>query len=167
LPVADSRLPLKKPLVEISCCHILINDNRFTGFAQYYLRGEVKDEKQNALSNAKILLHSTRYVYYSGSSGSFGILSTKQADSVTITLEGYQPVCLALECRQIPGRQSLKMLYSSANVQQNRLVSFTRNLRPEDRLNWTIVRETYSSLLENDFVGCPQIPRNWLRYPYR
>ncbi len=126
-------------------------------FSQYYLRGEVRDEKQNALSNAKILLHSTRYVYYSGSSGSFGILSTRETDSITITLEGYQPVCVRLEATKYQ-TIILKMLYSSANLQRNRLVSFTRNLSPADRQNRTISGETYSSLVENEFMPARKYP---------
>jgi Ca-activated chloride channel family protein len=146
-------MPLLKVAFAISLLMITVSP----AFSQYYLRGEVKDEKQNPLSNAKILLHSTKYVYYSGSSGSFGILSTKQADSVTISLEGYQPVCMALSAAKYQG-VVLKMLFSSANVQQNRLVSFTRNLKPEDRLNWTLSGETYSSLLENEFVPARKYP---------
>lgn len=126
-------------------------------FSQYYLRGDVRDEKQNALSNARILLHSTRYVYYSGSSGSFGILSTRQTDSITITLEGYQPVCVRLEAAKYQ-TIILKMLYSSANLQRNRLVSFTRNLSPADRQNRTISGETYSSLVENEFMPARKYP---------
>ena len=126
-------------------------------FSQYYLRGEVRDEKQNALSNARILLHSTRYVYYSGSSGSFGILSSRQSDSVTISLEGYQSVCLRLEAAKYQP-VVLKMLYSSANLQRNRLVSITRNLRPEDRNNHSFTGETYSSLVENEFMPARKYP---------
>ncbi len=126
-------------------------------FSQYYLRGEVRDEKQNALSNAKILLHSTRYLYYSGSSGSFGILSTRQADSITISLEGYQPVCVKLEAAKYQ-TIILKMLYSSANVQRNRLVSFTRNLDQADLHKRTITGETYSSLVENEFMPARKYP---------
>lgn len=126
-------------------------------FSQYYLRGEVRDEKQNALSNAKILLHSTRYVYYSGSSGSFGILSTHQTDSITITLEGYQPVCVRLEAAKYQ-TIILKMLYSSANVQRNRLVSFTRNLDQAELHKRTITGETYSSLVENEFMPARKYP---------
>lgn len=126
-------------------------------FSQYYLRGEVRDEKQNALSNAKILLHSTRYLYYSGSSGSFGILSTRQADSITISLEGYQPVCVKLEAAKYQ-TITLKMLYSSVNVQRNRLVSFTRNLDQADLHKHTITGETYSSLVENEFIPARKYP---------
>ncbi len=125
--------------------------------AQYYLRGEVKDEKSNTLSNAKIFLHSTRYVYYSGSSGSFGITSTHLSDSVTISLEGYQPVNTRLETAKF-NTIVLKTLYSTATLQRNRLVSFTRNLHPEDRNKRTITGETYSSLVENDFISARKYP---------
>jgi Ca-activated chloride channel homolog len=145
------------PLLKIAAAISLLLITVSPVFAQYYLRGEVKDEKQNALSNAKILLHSTRYVYYSGSSGSFGILSTRQNDSLTISLEGYQPVGVRLEAGKFQ-TVILKMLYSSANLQRNRLVSVTRNLHPEDRNKRTITGETYSSLVENDFVSARKYP---------
>lgn len=125
--------------------------------AQYYLRGEVRDEKNNTLSNARILLHSTRYLYYSGSSGSFGITSAQPSDSVTISLEGYQTVSVSLETAKYT-TVTLKMLYSSVNLQRNRLVSFTRNLHPEDRNKRTFTGETYSSLIENDFVSARKYP---------
>lgn len=126
-------------------------------FSQYYLRGEVRDEKQNPLSNARIMLHSTRYIYYSGSSGTFGILSSRDADSITISLEGYQPVCVKLEAAKYQAI-TLRMLYSAANLQRNRLVSFTRNLSPADRQNQTIGGETYSSLVENAFTPARKYP---------
>ncbi|HTI09440.1 MAG TPA: hypothetical protein VL832_12815, partial [Puia sp.] len=41
--------------------------------AQYYLRGEIKDQNNSLLPDVKILLHSSGYLYHSGSSGAFGI----------------------------------------------------------------------------------------------
>ena len=125
--------------------------------AQYYLRGEVRDEKNNLLSNARILLHSTGYIYSSGSSGSFGIMTTKQIDSVTISLDGYQSLSIKLESAKYHSLV-LKTLYTSANLQKNRLLSFTRNLKPGERRNWTVGTETYNSLLENDFVQADKYP---------
>ncbi|MDF2187523.1 von Willebrand factor type A domain-containing protein [Paraflavitalea sp. CAU 1676] len=124
---------------------------------QYYLRGEVRDEKNNALSNAKILLHSTRFVYYSGSSGTFGITSSRLADSITISLEGYQPLCVRIETGKYQNI-TLKMLYSSVNLQKNKLVSVTRNLHPDDRNKRTLTGETYSSLVENEFISARKYP---------
>ena len=125
--------------------------------AQYYLRGEIRDEKNNLLSNARILLHSTGYIYSSGSSGSFGIMTTKRIDSITISLDGYQALSIKLETAKYHSL-ILKTLYTSANLQKNRLLSFTRNLKPGDRRNWTVGTETYNSLLENDFVQADKYP---------
>jgi Ca-activated chloride channel family protein len=125
--------------------------------AQYYLRGEIRDEKNNLLSNARIMLHSTGYIYSSGSSGSFGIMTTKRVDSITISLDGYQALSIKLETAKYHSL-ILKTLYTSANLQKNRLLSFTRNLKPSDRRNWTVGTETYNSLLENDFVQADKYP---------
>jgi Ca-activated chloride channel family protein len=125
--------------------------------AQYYLRGEIRDEKNNPLSNARIILHSTGYVYSSGSSGSFGINTTQKIDSITVSLEGYQPLSVKLETSKYHSL-ILKTLYTSASLQKNRLLSFTRNLKPEDRHNWTIGSETYNSLVENDFIQAQKYP---------
>jgi Ca-activated chloride channel family protein len=128
-----------------------------TAHAQYYLRGEIRDEKNNLLSNARILLHSTGYVYSSGSSGSFGIMTTKRIDSITISLDGYQALSIKLETSKYHSLV-LKTLLTSANLQKNRLLSFTRNLKPSDRRNWTVGTETYNSLIENDFVEADKYP---------
>ncbi|THU33473.1 VWA domain-containing protein [Niastella caeni] len=125
--------------------------------AQYYLRGEVRDEKNNLLSNARIVLHSTNYIYSSGSSGSFGIMTTKRIDSITISLDGYQSLSVKLETAKYHSLV-LKTLFTSANLQKNRLLSFTRNLKPGERRNWTVGTETYNSLLENDFVQADKYP---------
>jgi Ca-activated chloride channel family protein len=34
--------------------------------AQYFIRGEIKDETQKSLANVKMIFHSTGYIYYSG-----------------------------------------------------------------------------------------------------
>ncbi|HSB94501.1 MAG TPA: von Willebrand factor type A domain-containing protein [Flavitalea sp.] len=124
---------------------------------QYYLRGEIKDELNNPLSNAKILLHSNHYVYYSGSSGAFGILTAVSSDSVTISLEGYQSQSLRLSSS---GYQviRLKSLIAAAALRQNRLLSITKNLKEEDRQNWTRSGETYSSLFENEVINAEKYP---------
>jgi len=129
----------------------------FTANAQYYLRGEIRDEKNNLLPNARIVLHSTGYVYSSGSSGSFGIMTGKHVDSVTISLDGYQALSVKLETAKYHSL-ILKTLFTSANLQKNRLLSFTRNLKPSDRRNWTVGTETYNSLVENDFVQTEKYP---------
>ncbi|NML19351.1 VWA domain-containing protein [Pseudoflavitalea sp. G-6-1-2] len=125
--------------------------------AQYYLRGEIRDEKGNALSNAKLKLQSTNYIYSSGINGSFGIVSTRETDSIFISLDGFQDLAIKLQA----GRYhtiALKMLHSAANLQRNRLVSITRDLNPEERRRKLFSGETYSALVENEFVPARKYP---------
>ena len=126
-------------------------------FSQFYLRGEVRDEKNTPLSNARIKIHSSGYIYYSGNGGTFGITTSKKVDSVSIQLDGYHPVSLELDASRY---QSiiLKTLYASADIKKNRLLSFTKNLRPEDRTNLHATGETYSSQVENEFVDSKKYP---------
>ena len=126
-------------------------------FGQYYLRGEIKDEQNKPLSNAKILLHSNHYVYYSGSSGAFGINTSVLTDSVTISLDGYQAQSIRLSSA---GYQiiRLKSLIAAPALRQNKVLSITKNLKEEDRQIWTRAGETYSSLFENDIISAAKYP---------
>lgn len=128
-----------------------------TTSAQLYLRGEVKDEHNNFLPNARIFLHSTGYVYYSGAMGSFGINVTERFDSVTISLSGYQTYTAPVDAT-IYQEFHLKILRSTASIQSNRLLSFTKNLELKDRANYTPGGETYSSLVENEFIQSSKYP---------
>ena len=125
--------------------------------AQFYLRGEVKDEKDTPLANARIRLHSSGYIYYSGTGGAFGITTSKKIDSVTIVLNGYLPRSLQIDATKYQSI-TLKTLYASADIRKNRLLSFTKNLRPEDRENWAVSGETYTSQVENEFVSSRKYP---------
>jgi Ca-activated chloride channel family protein len=121
------------------------------------LRGEVKDENNAPLSNAKILLHSSGFLYYSGNVGSFGINVPSRYDSITVSLSGYQTITAKVDATKYQDIQ-LKVLHTSVNVQNNRLLSFTKNLHLKDRNNWTTGAETYSSLVENEFVDAKKYP---------
>lgn len=117
----------------------------------------MKDENNNPLTNAKILLHSTGYLYYSGNAGSFGIVTAGRFDSITVSLSGYLPVSLKVDAAQYQHVQ-LKTLSDKVNVQKNRLLSFTKNLELKDRTNWLVSGESYSTLLENEFVATNKYP---------
>jgi Ca-activated chloride channel family protein len=125
--------------------------------AQFYLRGEVKDEKNTPLPNAKIRVHSSGYIYYTGSGGAFGITTSRKIDSVTIQIDGYHPQSLQLDATKYQSI-TLKTLYASADFRKNRLLSFTKDLRPEDRENWSASGETYTSQVENEFVNSRKYP---------
>lgn len=125
--------------------------------SQYYLRGDVKDERNTPLPNVKILVHSSGYVYYSGSTGGFGIMLPRLKDSISFMLEGYQPVSAKLDAK-VYQNITLKPLYTAANTQKKKLLSFTKNLRLEEWQGWSVGGETYSSLLENEFVAARKFP---------
>ena len=125
--------------------------------SQYYCRGEVKDERNTPLTNVKILVHSNGYVYFSGNAGGFGIMVPGQKDSLSFNLEGYQPYSTKIDAKNYQ-TITLKPLVASTNIHQNRLLSFTKNLRFEDWNGWTVASETYSSLLENEFVAAKKFP---------
>jgi len=132
----------------------------FTGFslpAQYYLRGEVRDETSAPLPNTKILLHSTGYVYYAGSSGGFGILSTQKDDSVTVSYEGYQDLRLKLSSVNYTNI-TLKPQRVVGNLHKNRLVSITKDMHWDEKHNWSVGGETYSNLVENEFIPAKKYP---------
>ena len=125
--------------------------------AQYYLRGEVKDEQGRPLSNIKLLLHSTGYLYYSGNQGGFGIVSTRRVDSLTLSMDGFQTLTVAVtESRY--ASITLKLLSSLQNLQKKRLISFTRNMTTEEMTNWSVGGETYSNLVENEFIQASKFP---------
>jgi len=81
-----------KPLQVKHCLLlILILVSCSTAQSQYYLRGEVKDEKGRPLEGAKMYLASKgTYVFYSGMNGMFGLPSPTPFDSVTVYFDGYE-----------------------------------------------------------------------------
>lgn len=128
-----------------------------TAYAQYYLRGDLRDEQNNPLPNARILLHSTGYLYSSGGSGSFGIQTQNKTDSITVSLLGYQTLAITVDASRYQSL-TLKLLHTTATVQKTRLLSFTKDLELANREHWLAIGETYSSLIENEFVPAYRFP---------
>jgi Ca-activated chloride channel homolog len=129
----------------------------FCANSQSYLRGELRDENNNPLPNAQIILHSTGYTYFSGNGGYFGIMIPGKNDSLTISLTGYQQQSVSVNAG-IYQVLVLKTLYSTVSLQKNRLVSLTKNLELADREDWIATGESYSSLLENEFIETGKYP---------
>jgi len=121
---------------------------------QYYIRGEVKDESGNPLQNVSILLHATGYVYHTGSYGSFGILTNRNADTLSFWLDGFQKEKrLVTPDSYVNVRLKINPV-SSSNIHPNKLASLTRGLTKEIQKEWFTGDETYASLIENRFVFC-------------
>ncbi|MEP7236805.1 MAG: von Willebrand factor type A domain-containing protein [Ferruginibacter sp.] len=129
----------------------------FTAHAQYYLRGEIKDEKNQPLQNVKILLHSNNHCYFSGSSGGFGITTNNEFDSLSLSLDGYEPRSLKVNCDQWQNI-SLKILPSNVIRNRPRLISVTKNLDHTAKMRWYINDETYFQLVENEYVNAYKFP---------
>jgi Ca-activated chloride channel family protein len=143
---------LKKILIHIACFLFACSAN-----AQYYLRGEITDEKNLPLQNAKILLHSTHFAYNSGASGGFGITTNFLEDSVTVSLEGYESHSLKIRSDQWQSI-TLKLLPSAVNLNHPKLISVTKDLNRTSRMHWFVNDETYFQLVENDYVNAEKFP---------
>ncbi|HUS03440.1 MAG TPA: von Willebrand factor type A domain-containing protein [Chitinophagaceae bacterium] len=124
--------------------------------SQYYIRGEVKDEKNQALQNVKIYLHSNRLLYFSGNSGGFGILTTKFFDSLTFNADGYEPKSVAVKADTYQ-EVNLKMLHPNTNLQNQRLISISGSIDNNEDRN-AFGNESYSNLVENNFVKADKYP---------
>jgi Ca-activated chloride channel homolog len=124
---------------------------------QYYLRGEIKDEQKNPLSNVRIRLQSSEYLYYSGTMGGFGITVPRVIDTMTIVADGFYSNTVAVNAEKFQ-TIILKARYAPPPKPTNRLLSLTKNLSPEMRNRWTVGAETYSSLVENPFIPADQFP---------
>lgn len=129
----------------------------FTARSQYYLRGEVRDEKKQALPNVKILLHSSNRVYFSGNTGGFGITTNVLMDSLSISLEGYEPKSVKVNSEQWQNIV-LKILPSNVNSNRPRLISVTKNMEHTCKVKWFIDNETYFQLVENEYVKAEKFP---------
>jgi Ca-activated chloride channel homolog len=128
---------------------------------QFYVKGQVKDEEGSPLQNVTMLLHSSGFLYKSGNDGSFGILTPNQVDTLTIFREGYQK-----ESRIVFANKFNDIIMKKAvvvkNIAPNKLVSLTQNLTRDNQQLWFTADETYTSIVENNFVNATTYPRTAL-----
>ncbi len=127
-------------------------------FSQYYLRGELKDEKGNGIPGARISLYSKgSYPYFTGSTGAFGIPTNLKVDTITFTLDGYDTLKTPVVTTQY-GNFILKPLSGKVLSTTLHLSSLTKNLPSENFETSAIDGETYSSTVENQFVSAKSFP---------
>lgn len=125
--------------------------------AQYYIRGEVKDEKNNGLQNVKIILHSTGLPYATGVGGAFGILSSRAYDSLSFYLEGYEPLHVKVNTSRFQSLQ-MKMQPLTASLQKHTLLSVTADMQMKADKQWAAGDETYNTIIENNFISAEKYP---------
>jgi Ca-activated chloride channel family protein len=143
-----------KPLI-IYC---LLSLFAIPAFSQYYLRGEIKDEKNNGLPNVKIFVHGAKAIYTSGSSGSFGITINQLYDSLTLTLDGYETKSVKVKTDAWQNLV-LKISAAAATKIKPKLISVTKDLKQTSRASWAASNETYFQLIENDFIKTVTYPK--------
>lgn len=126
--------------------------------AQYYLRGEIHNEKGSALPNVKILLFSKgKYPFFSGSYGTFGLPSSLAVDTITLLLDGYETLKKAVKTNDYQ-TLVMKMQASTSSIQRPKLASLTKDLmKKETKFSFT-ADESYSNLVENDYVETNRYP---------
>lgn len=119
--------------------------------AQYYIRGDVKDEKNVPLQNVKIYIPSTKTLYSSGVSGGFGIPSSKPSDSLIFSLDGYVSQALKINTNEYQ-HIVLQIIPTRATSHKQKLVSLTTGVSGNIFPLSYYKDESYSSLAENDFI---------------
>ncbi len=124
---------------------------------QYYLRGEILDEKKQPLQNVKMLLHSNKLLYYSGGGGGFGIETRALYDSMSLSSDGYETKTVAVKA-DLYQRIEMKMLPSNANRGRPRMISITKDLQQHNRYKWFAGDESYFQLVENEHVETRRFP---------
>ncbi len=125
--------------------------------AQYYLRGEVKDEKDQPLQNVKIYSLTDKFLFYSGQNGGFGVTTTRLYDSLSFFIEGYELKVVKVKT-DIWQNIVLKVLPGNSNHNRTKLISVTRDLKQTTRFNWFTGNETYFQLVENEAVNADRFP---------
>jgi len=128
-------------------------------FAQkYYVRGEVKDESGNVLQNVTILQHKTGYIFRSGFSGTFGIVSNHQVDTFSFSMEGYRTEKLLVNAEEYVNVRMKLLPAAASHTRRDKLASLTKDLEKEVQKSWLTGEETYASILENQFINARRYP---------
>lgn len=129
-----------------------------TARSQFYLRGEIKDDRGRLLEGVKINLASKgAFPYYSGNSGTFGISTSLAKDTISLSLDGYETTRLPVDARKFQSL-ILKMLPSTAHLYTGKLSSATTNRKAKTAAVFSVLGESYSNLVENDFIEAKQYP---------
>lgn len=125
--------------------------------AQYYLRGDIRDEKKLALNGAKIFVHSTRQIYYSGTYGSFGITTQTLHDTLTISLNGYDQKIVPVKSNEWQNL-SLDQNTFAKNGTPTYLSNITKAMGEHPSFSINTGDESYFQLIENNFIDCKSYP---------
>ncbi len=140
--------------LSLYCCTFLIT---IAASAQIYLRGIIRDEKNKPVVDAKINFFSTKATIKSDIDGSFGITTSFQYDSITVSKIGYEDVSLKVKSDVW---QNILLKLSSDNIVKTKpkLTSIIKSDKRQQRFNPFISDETYFQLVENEFINANDFP---------
>ena len=121
-------------------------------FSQFYIKGQVKDEKGNTLQNVTIVVHSTDQLFRSGGEGRFGINATKVNDSLTFSFEGYATFTKQINANEY---NNITLVTEKKKIAKTTggLSSLVYNFNRSSRDQYNLGDETYSTLFENSFIN--------------
>ncbi|MES2373808.1 MAG: von Willebrand factor type A domain-containing protein [Bacteroidota bacterium] len=143
-----------KKVIWVILCSLAIP----SAYSQFYLRGEIKDERGRLLEGVKInLVSQGSFLYYSGNSGTFGISTSHTSDTVILTLDGYETLRVFIDARKFQNLV-MKMLPTTAHLYNKKLSSVTTNLKAESSGLFSVMGESYSNLVENIFIDAGKYP---------
>ena len=139
---------MKKSIWIFSCCLVC----SLASTAQYYIRGEVRNEHGVLLGGVKLKLKSKpQQIFTSGSTGAFGISLAHIRDSLSLQLDGYEKICVLADSRQFQ-KLELKTLPGALKLYKNNRSSIVANADHNAYIPSTAQGESYSGLIENDFI---------------
>ena len=124
---------------------------------QYYFPGKITDDQGKYLPMVKMKLHSTSFLFQNGSRGEFGIPSKNKKDTVTCFIPGYDTTKAAVAA----GTYNTIVMKATAVTKlakMSRLSSLTNNLVKDPNYIRYVFDETYSNMVENDFVNASKYP---------
>jgi len=126
--------------------------------AQYYIRGEVRNEHGVLLEGVKLRLKSKpQQLFTSGSSGAFGISLAQLKDSLSLQLDGYEKLCVLADSRQFQ-RIQLNTLPGTLKLYKNNRASIVSNANENNYIPYTNLGESYSGLIENSTIKATDFP---------
>ena len=143
-----------KKVIWILFCVFAIHSS----YSQFYLRGEIKDERGRLLEGVRInLVSKGSFPFFSGNSGTFGIPVSEYNDTIVLNLDGYETLRSKIDARKFQNLQ-MKMLPTTAHLYNKKLSSLTTNLKTESANFFSVLGESYSNIAENTFINANKYP---------
>jgi Ca-activated chloride channel family protein len=122
----------------------------------FYFRGEVKDQSGKPISNVLIRQGSTGYVFYTGSTGSFGIEALTKVDTLFFSVDGYEK---KKQLADATGFTRVVLVKSVVKPKISTLSSRTSNFNFRlQQSSWLTGEESYASMIENGFITAAKFP---------